>query len=54
MLAVKTYHDEHGLSLLLGLIPGVRRLIRAIKKVCGIDKPLLKRNRNGAGKGAPP
>ena len=42
MRAVKAYHDEHLLSLLLGTIPGVRRLIRATKKRLGIDRPLLK------------
>jgi hypothetical protein len=43
--AVKAYHDEHPLSLLLGILPGVRGLMRAAKKQLGVDRPLLKRNR---------
>jgi hypothetical protein len=41
--AVKAYHDEHPLSLLVGRVPGVRHLVRAIKRQLGFDGPLLKR-----------
>lgn len=44
MRAVKAYHDEHLWSLSLGAIPGVRHLVRAVKKHLGVDRPLLKRN----------
>lgn len=40
---VKAYHDEHPLSLLLGSLPGARRLIRSVKRRLGADRPLLKR-----------
>jgi len=39
---VKAYHDEHWLSLYLGRIPGVRPLLRRIKRRLGLDRPLLK------------
>jgi hypothetical protein len=42
--AVKAYHDEHPLSLWLGVIPGMRRLIRGVKRRLGVDRPLLKAN----------
>jgi hypothetical protein len=42
--AVKHYHDEHPLSLWLGSVPGVRPLIRAMKRRLGVDRPLLKRD----------
>jgi len=43
MRAVKSYHDEHPLSLWLGSVPGVRAAIRSVKKHLGVDRPLLKR-----------
>lgn len=41
--AVRHYHDEHPVSWLLGTIPGVRWLVRGVKKRLGMDRPLLKR-----------
>lgn len=43
--AIKTYHDEHPLSRLLGSLPGARRMVRSVKRRLGVDSPLLKRNR---------
>jgi hypothetical protein len=41
--AVKSFHDEHPLSLAIGSVPGMRQLIRRLKKRLNLDKPLLKR-----------
>jgi hypothetical protein len=41
--AVKRYHDEPMLSILLGLVPGMRWAVRSLKQSLGIDRPLLKR-----------